>query len=148
MSKIPPHIDAGAHADKSGTDYRLLMVEDSPTDVFLFRMMLEDDDMGRSYELRDVSRLTDAFKLLAQEDFDLIILDLNLLDMNGTTSVEVLHAEAPDTPIIVYSGMDSLSLRRKALESGAARYLVKGVHSVTELKSMIDAALLGFVEEI
>src|SRR5690348_1448850 len=84
---------------------RILLIEDSESDVFLFKMMLEDDlELSRRYEITDVSKVTDAFKALAKDEFDLIILDLNLLDMHGITSVRVLHDEVPDVPIIVYSG--------------------------------------------
>lgn len=130
---------------------RILMIEDSASDVFLFRMMLEEEDFGTSedkkhYKISDVARLTDAFSLLRAEEFDLIILDMNLLDIHGVTSVKVLKAEAPDTPIIVYSGMDSPSLKRETLANGAARYLVKGVENIKTVKKFIDDALCGVTD--
>ena len=127
---------------------RILLIEDSESDVFLFKMMLEDDFvLSRRYEITDVSKVTDAFKALAKDEFDLIILDLNLLDMHGITSVRVLHDEVPDVPIIVYSGMDSDALRRSALDHGATRYVVKGTESVAAMKRYIDDALSGVSPE-
>ncbi len=127
---------------------RILMVEDSPSDVFLFRMMLDDDPTGREYIITDVPKLTDAFKrLAAMEEYDLIILDMNLLDMDGVTSVVVLNAEAPDVPIIVYSGMDSPLLKQKALDAGARRYLVKGTESIHTIKKIIDEVLYEDLKE-
>lgn len=130
---------------------KILMIEDSPSDVFLFRMMLEEeefapDENSKHYKITDVSRLTDAFKLLRSEDFDLIILDMNLPDIHGVASVGVIRAEAPDTPLIVYSGMDSTSLKREALANGASRYLVKGVENIREVKKFIDDALCGVTD--
>lgn len=130
---------------------RILMIEDSPSDVFLFRMMLEEEDFdvtgdNKHYKITDVSRLTDAFVMLRVQDFDLIILDMNLPDIHGITSVNVLHAEVPDTPIIVYSGMDSMSLKREALANGASRYLVKGVENIKDVKKFIDDALCGVTD--
>ena len=130
---------------------RILMIEDSASDVFLFRMMLEEEDFDsasdtKHYKITDVARLTDAFSLLRTQEFDLIILDMNLPDIHGVTSVNVLHAEVPDTPIIVYSGMDSTALKKEALANGAARYLVKGVENIRDVKKFIDDALCGVTD--
>lgn len=130
---------------------KILMIEDSASDVFLFRMMLEEEDFApdeknQHYKITDASRLTDAFKLLRGEEFDLIILDMNLPDIHGVASISVIRAEAPDTPIIVYSGMDSPSLKREALANGASRYLVKGVENIREVKKFIDDALCGVTD--
>jgi two-component system KDP operon response regulator KdpE len=119
---------------------RVLMIEDSPGDVFLTRNMLENtiDEIG--FEVRDVPRLVDAFALIESTDFDVVMLDLNLLDIDGVAAVKALHAQIPFTPIIVYSGSDDKKLYEKALLCGAQHYLIKGQESARSLKHLIRNA--------
>src|SRR5689334_19517823 len=104
----------------------ILLVEDCKSDVYLMNRMLEQVAVSYTFIITDVPRLVDAFTRLNERPFDLIMLDLNLLDIDGTASIAALHAEAPHTPIIIYSGMDDRKLKEEALQCGAAHYLVKG----------------------
>ena len=117
---------------------RILLVEDCKSDVFLFERLLEDVSINCFYEVTDVPRLVDAFGKIDHEIFDLVMLDLNLLDIDGVASVAALRAEAPDLPIIVYSGLDDAKTKEKALMCGATHYLVKGRESGYGLKHMIE----------
>ncbi|MDE3060053.1 MAG: response regulator transcription factor [Pseudomonadota bacterium] len=119
---------------------KLLVVEDCVSDIFLLERMLcnsSDDDL----EIIGAPRLIDAFQHIDDEYFDAILLDLNLLDMDGIASVAALAAQAPDTPILVYSGMDSRPLREGALLCGAKAYLVKGQEDGRSLRRAIDEAI-------
>lgn len=120
---------------------RILMVEDCKSDVFLVERMLEDVSVNCFYEIVDVPRLVDAFYKLDQERFDLVMLDLNLLDIDGVASVAALRAQMPNIPIVVYSGMDDSKTKEKALMCGASHYLVKGRESGFGLKHMIERAI-------
>jgi CheY-like chemotaxis protein len=121
---------------------RILLVEDCKSDVYLVERMLEDAGSHYLYDISDVPRLIDAFGRIDRDDFDLIMLDLNLLDIDGIASVAALHAQAPFTPIIVYSGMNDPRLKEKALMCGASYYLVKGHESSAGLKSILRRAVL------
>ena len=70
---------------------RILQVEDCKSDVFLLERMLEAVSINCFYDITDVPRLVDAFNKIDQERFDLILLDLNLLDIDGIASVAALH---------------------------------------------------------
>lgn len=120
---------------------RILLVEDCKSDVFLLERMLEEASVGCFYEIMDVPRLIDAFNKIDEETFDLIMLDLNLLDIDGVASVAALRAQAPRIPIIVYSGTNDAKTKEKALMCGATHYLVKGKESGYGLKHMIERAV-------
>lgn len=120
---------------------RILLVEDCKSDVFLVERMLEDVSVNCFYEITDVPRLVDAFYKIDQEKFDLVMLDLNLMDIDGIASVAALSAQAPNLPIVVYSGMDDAKVKEKALMCGASHYLVKGRESGFGLKHMIELAV-------
>lgn len=120
---------------------RILLVEDCKSDVFLVERLLEEVSMNCFYEIVDVPRLIDAFTKIDQEKFDLVMLDLNLLDMDGVASVAALRGQVPLLPIIVYSGMDDHKTKEKALLCGATHYLVKGKESGFGLKHVIEQAV-------
>lgn len=120
---------------------RILLVEDSKSDVFLVERMLEDVSVNCFYEIVDVPRLIDAFYKMDQEVFDLVMLDLNLLDIDGVASITALRAQAPQIPIVVYSGTDDSRTKENALLCGASHYLVKGRESGYGIKHMIESAV-------
>ena len=126
----------------SGKLLRILMIEDSESDVVLLEHLLEDATASvNMLEITDVPRLSDGFEVIKTEIFDIIMLDLNLLDIQGIACVAALHAEVPEIPIIVYSGMDDPKLFKEAMLCGAHSYLVKGRETSDNIKKIIISAV-------
>ena len=123
------------------TPIKVLIVEDCTSDVVLLEHMLIDVSSDTAYNFTAVPRLIDAFSLLDKQQFDVVLLDLNLLDIDGVSSVSALHAAKPYTPIIVYSGTDDPKVKKACFSLGAKHYLVKGHESGYSLKFMIDQTL-------
>lgn len=122
-------------------DKNILLVEDSKSDVMLLRRMLKEVCYDEQMEIMDVPRLVDALDLLDYTNFDLVVLDLSLLDMDGVATVAALHAASPNTPIMVYSGNKDPRMREEALMCGAKHYLIKGRESPFALKLMINETM-------
>ena len=114
----------------------VLLVEDCPSDVFLLEEMLEATG-NHNIKITTVPRLIDAFKCIDKQLFDLILLDLNLMDIDGVASIVALTAEVPNTPIIVYSGEESTRVKLNAYLCGASGYLVKGRETGMTLEKAI-----------
>ena len=104
---------------------KVLLVEDNAADAQLAADMLAFAGAPRC-KLLHAARLVDAQRVLAAERVDAVLLDLNLPDAVGLESVRALRAAAPETAIIVLSGIGSEALAVEALEAGAQDYLVKG----------------------
>ena len=104
---------------------KVLLVEDNAADAQLAADMLTFARAPRC-ELLRVERLAEARALLSVERFAAVLLDLGLPDAVGLDGVRALRAAAPETAIIVLSGIGSEALAVKALEAGAQDYLVKG----------------------
>ncbi|MBD2430582.1 MULTISPECIES: response regulator [Fischerella] len=104
---------------------KVLLVEDNPGDVRLLQEFLWDVTTAQ-FELMPVERLDRTLKLLNQESFDVILLDLSLPDSQGLETFITLHHQAPAIPIIVLTGLDDESLALRAMQEGAQDYLVKG----------------------
>ncbi len=104
---------------------KILLVEDSPVDSRLLRLLLSECTSSH-FEFTQVERLDDALKRLSEERFDVVLSDLTLPDSQGLETFQWLRAHVPDIPILVLSGLDDESLAIKAVREGAQDYLVKG----------------------
>ena len=103
----------------------ILLVEDSPSDVALFKEMLGEANAFQ-FELTHCNMLSSALTLLSKESFGIILLDLTLPDGRGLDTVIRTHAVVPQVPIVVMSGLEDEELAVRALQEGAQDYLVKG----------------------
>jgi two-component system cell cycle response regulator CtrA len=73
-------------------------------------------------------------------DYDLILLDLNLPDMNGHEVLRQLRHARIDTPILILSGDDDTETKLKGFGQGADDYLTKPFHR-EELVARIHAII-------
>ena len=113
---------------------RLLLVED-------------DEQLGagiRKALMRDgdhVDWLTDgaqALSAIRSENFELIILDLQLPGKDGISVLQSMRREGIDTPVLIMTARDTVDERVLGLDSGADDYVVKPVE-LKELRSRVRA---------
>ncbi len=115
---------------------RVLMVEDDPATSKSIEMMLTNADLNvYSTDLGE-----EGIDLAKLYDYDLILLDLNLPDMNGHDVLRQLRLSRVDTPILILSGMDDTESKIKGFGFGADDYLTKPFHR-EELVARIHAII-------
>lgn len=124
-------------ADRS---YRVLIVEDSPSDTLLIEDALAESKLVR-FESTRAARLVEAETLLAKNSFDVIVTDLGLPDSQGVETLAQLRRVAGVTPIIVLTMMDDEATGLDLLHKGAMDYIVKGQISARALSRSIRYAL-------
>lgn len=103
---------------------RVLLIEDDPGDAFLIEEMLAAQSCKA--QLVTASRLSEGMAQLEGGSFDVILLDMNLPDSTGLSTMTRLLEATPLTPIIVLTGLSDESFGVEAVKSGAQDYLVKG----------------------
>jgi diguanylate cyclase (GGDEF)-like protein/PAS domain S-box-containing protein len=118
----------------------LLLVEDNPGDVWLFKEFLKTVDHG-SYLLNHDSCVSDCLDRLDREPTDLIFLDLSLPDAVGLETLEKVRQAKPKVPIIVLSGNRDENLAEETKRYGAQDFLVKGQASHADLMRSMAAAI-------
>jgi diguanylate cyclase (GGDEF)-like protein len=104
---------------------KVLQVEDDPLDARLLKDMLASEGQGQ-VQVTHVEYLSDAKQCVKDRHYDVALLDLMLPDEKGVATIEGLRADAPDLPIVVYTGLPGLSVARDAIRAGADDYAVKG----------------------
>ncbi|MEO5334413.1 MAG: cyclic nucleotide-binding domain-containing protein [Magnetococcus sp. YQC-5] len=131
-------------------EHHFLIVEDEIEFFSLINGWLLDSDEEisklvqlqlPSHKLTHATTFKHAERLLGQEKYDLILLDLNLPDSHGYDETFVrINEKSFDTPIIIFTGMDDYKKSMMAIASGAQDYLIKGqVNKKTFLRSICHA---------
>jgi CheY-like chemotaxis protein len=110
----------------------LLLLEDSPADVFLVRRAMQEE--GLAYQLEVAGDGEAAFQILDRVDGepdgeapDLALLDVNVPRRDGTEVLERLR-QSPrcgKIPVVIISSSDSRVERQRALDLGATEYFLK-----------------------
>jgi PAS domain S-box-containing protein len=101
---------------------QVLLVEDIPMYVSLLTHILTSNDI----DLGTAGLLSEGLSLARKRTFDAVLLDLGLPDSQGFKTFSTFHAEFPEIPIVILSGMDDEKLAAMAVQQGAQDYLVKG----------------------
>jgi two-component system phosphate regulon response regulator PhoB len=123
---------------------RILIVEDDPALAELVRYNLE----AQGYEAVASETAEQAELLLAEERFDLVVLDWMLPDTSGIELCARLRrsAKAQHLPVIMLTARGEEADRIRGLATGADDYVVKPF-SVPELMARIKALLRRAVPE-
>lgn len=100
---------------------RLLVVEDEKRIADFLSRGLE----SAGYAVDVVSTGEDAISRVHSTDYDLVILDLGLPDIDGLQVLEKIKNRNIIPPVLILSARDSVDDRVKGLEQGADDYLVK-----------------------
>jgi len=103
---------------------RILVVEDEKIFAELLEDIVTDEGNGR-FQVTVARNMESALARLCEQQFDLMLLDLTLPDVQGLQTYRTIHYVAPNLPVIVLSGLDDESVALEALRAGAQDYLLK-----------------------
>ena len=120
--------------------YKLLIVEDSATMRSMLSTVLEE--LGVPVKVTEASSGFEALRQLPTDDFDLIVTDINMPDINGLELVSFAKRSAKyaSVPLVIVSTEGAERDRAKGLELGADAYLVKPFDP-DELRDVVAALL-------
>jgi diguanylate cyclase (GGDEF)-like protein len=125
---------------------RILIVDDDDVDRERIRRYFLK--AGLSYESIDAESGRQALQLLANQRFDLILLDFQLGDMTGFDLLaELEKRRVGDAPVIMITGGGDETLAVEAMQQGVADYIPKRSLSADTLRLATKNALrMGEVE--
>lgn len=104
---------------------KILVVEDSPSMRAYVTTMIEEESLD--LEIVEAASGFEALKTLPHHQFDAILTDINMPDINGLELVSFIknHPSYQHIPIMVISTESSDEDRKRAAALGAEEYLVK-----------------------
>jgi len=119
----------------------VMMVDDDPAILDVTRQVLE-----RSHDItvRPVSSAREALDLLDKNNFDAIVLDYDLPEINGIEFLKIIRGKGIVTPVIIFTGIGRENAAIAALNNGANFFLKKGENlemPFVELQRMIRHAV-------
>jgi len=109
----------------------LLVVENSPADVFLVKEAMKEEGLGCQMEVADdgekAIRILDDVDAGSQEVPNLLLVDLNVPRQTGTQVLERLRRSprCGNTPVVMMSTSDTAVERKRAFDLGATEYFCK-----------------------
>lgn len=92
------------------------------------------------YTVKTAGDGASAKKLLQQESFDLVIMDVMLPDTNGIELCKRVRQTDSNTPILMLTALNQVHDKVSGLKAGADDYLVKPFH-FSELLARIEALM-------
>lgn len=113
---------------------KILIVEDEHKIANSIKKGLEQE----AYTVDVAYNGSDGYDLASSSEYDVIILDLMLPDMDGLEICNKLRAENIHTPILILTARGEVEDRVKGLNTGADDYLIKPF-AFTELLARIRA---------
>ncbi|WP_461061306.1 GAF domain-containing hybrid sensor histidine kinase/response regulator [Silanimonas algicola] len=128
----------------------ILCAEDYPTNQIIIRTLLEDG--GHDVDIVENGRM--AIEALARRDYDLVLMDGRMPEMDGATATRHIRAgglgdglrvRRPGLPIVALTANATSEDRRLYLESGMDEFLSKPIneHELHLLLERLIARLLG-----
>lgn len=108
-------------ATQAGRPAPLLLVEDTQSLQVLYRSVL----VRAGHEVVSAATASDALRLFAQSEINIVLLDLVLPDRDGLGLMKDMLDLRPDTAVIVMTAHGSVGRAVEAMRAGAHEFLVK-----------------------
>jgi Response regulators consisting of a CheY-like receiver domain and a winged-helix DNA-binding domain len=115
---------------------RILMIEDDSSMVELVKLAVASG----GHVVHSTAEGEDGVDMAKIYDFDVILLDLGLPDMDGMDVIRALRKAKVEIPVIVLSGSNGVEDRTGSLDAGADDFIAKPFHP-GELSARIKAVV-------
>jgi len=115
---------------------RILIVDDEPIARENLEFILRKD----GYDTVAVDSGDAAFKALEKNEFDLVLTDLRMRQIDGMQVLERTRELYPDTEVIVITGYATVATAVEAMQKGAYHYLAKPCNN-EEVRILVKKAL-------
>ncbi len=100
--------------------HRILVVDDDPTNTKLLKFLLSDE----GYQVTALHSPTEALRLVSEQDFDLLILDIMMPGMDGLELCRRIRTTST-APIIFVSARGEVTDKISGLQAGGDDYISK-----------------------
>jgi CheY-like chemotaxis protein len=124
---------------------RVLLIEDEPEKASRLSRLLASQSEWQLTSLSSLRPLIDQTLISSSTDdplqFDVALLDWNLLDLPGLEAIQVLRALMPDLPIIILADSQAEESVLLAISPGVQDYLIDGYITAQSLTKTLRHAM-------
>jgi CheY-like chemotaxis protein len=115
---------------------RILIVDDEPTVLAVIEGVLEDP-----WTVATAPSGPAALELLQREQFDLLIVDKNMPEMDGVQLVRAIRDAGNAVPIVMLTGYASPTSAAETLNLGIDAYLEKPLKDIFDVREIVSKVL-------
>jgi DNA-binding NtrC family response regulator len=113
----------------------ILIVDDDVAVTNYFKVFIAQTGLFETTVVNDSRQVMTLFE---KEEFDLVLLDLDMPNVSGMDILHNMNKQAVNIPVVVLTGVNDVDLAVRSMKLGAFDYLVKPVE---------DDKLLGTIDE-
>lgn len=123
-------------AQKSDSGPKHILVTD---DSITSRSLLQNILQSAGYRVKVAVDGVDAFSMLRQENFDLLVSDVEMPRMNGFQLTEKIRADErlSGLPVVLVTSLGSQADRERGIDAGADAYVIKSSFDQTNLLDIV-----------
>lgn len=106
---------------------KILIVDDDPRNIFALRLTLK----AKGFILKTSTSATEAITILENDnDFDLVLMDMMMPDMDGYEATKIIKnsKNISHIPIIAVTAQAMAEDKQKCLDAGAEDYVSKPIN--------------------
>ncbi len=115
---------------------RILFVDDDRE----MRQLIVDFFHSEGYKVTEAANGKDALEQLSDEEFDVVITDLRMQEMDGLSLLRQIRIGSPNLPVILITAFGSIETAVEAIKEGATNFIPKPLKMQT-LKAIVDKAV-------
>lgn len=119
---------------------RVLIIDDSADDRFLYCRALRDNAVGR-YVIREEENGEAGLAAIEQEQPDCVLLDYSLPGRNGIEVLKRIRSRFPFVAVVMLTGQGNETVAVAAMQEGAQHYITKSTITSETLQRTIRAAV-------
>lgn len=116
---------------------KVLIVDDNPSMCLVLAAVLEN----HGYDVQTAADGVQAQVILAKTVFDVVITDIGMPTITGIDLLKEIMRIAPDTSVLLMTGLPSVDTATKALQGGAFDYLLKPISTDDIMRAVRRAVI-------
>lgn len=109
-------------------------------DELLIRDLLYDFFTEQSWDVMVASNASSALDKLETTEFDIVLTDLKMPEMDGSTLIDRIRETHPELPVIVVTGYPTVESAIRSLRQRVDDYLIKPFN-VTALYKSVESSV-------
>ena len=123
---------------------KILIVDDEPNIIKVIGIFLKKNN----FNFDGASSLAETYKLIKENEYSLIFLDVNLPDGNSLDYLKKIKKISKNSSVIVMTAQDTMDNAIKSMKMGAYDYIDKPINLDDDLILLINRAITNYKKNI
>ncbi len=121
-SLLTVDFDRGKESDGDvGKKIKALVVDDNKINLMVTSKLLNDEN----FDCKTVDNGFDAIEMVKENNFDIVLMDVNMPNLNGVGATKKIREFNTEIPIIAFTAVDVTQLNEQMIRAGLNDYILK-----------------------